>query len=59
MMQINSTLGFTYTLDQKDGDTWSILEQGIRFDSIGEAFIWINLHEDALEAYHNETNQGE
>ena len=55
---IKTTLGFTYTLDYKqDTSSWAILEQGIRFESIEEALEWINHHEDALEANHNQMYQ--
>lgn len=58
VLTIKTTIGFTYTLDYKqDTSSWSILEQGIHFDSIGEALAWINTHEDSLEAYHNSINQ--
>jgi hypothetical protein len=58
VMTLNTTLGFTYTLDYKqDTSSWAILEQGIRFESIEEALEWINSHEDALEANHNQMYQ--
>jgi hypothetical protein len=58
VLTLKTTLGFTYTLDYKqDTSSWAILEQGIRFESIEEALEWINSHEDALEANHNQMYQ--
>ena len=58
VLTLKTDLGFTYTLDYKqDTSSWAILEQGIRFESIEEALEWINSHEDALEANHNQMYQ--
>ena len=58
VLTIKTSIGFTYTLDYKqDTSSWSVLEHGIRFESIEEALAWINTHEDSLEAYHNSINQ--
>jgi hypothetical protein len=55
VMTIKTTLGFTYTLDFKQGtSSWAILEQGIRFESLDDALSWVESHELAIVQNHNE-----
>lgn len=53
VLTLKTNIGFTYTIDHKgDTNTWAILEQGIRFESLQDALDWIELHEKDLVANH-------